>query len=82
MTPLRGPTTARRRSSFSAQIREALKAAGGGPLTFVEIVDATTVADPDGGVHRKTVRCLLSKWTSGVRPTTKDGKIAGLLKRR
>ena len=71
------PTTARRRSSFGAQIREALKAAGGGPLTFVEIADAAA-ANSDGGVPRKTVRYLLSTWAvSGVRPTTKDGKIAG-----
>jgi uncharacterized protein DUF262/uncharacterized protein DUF1524 len=75
-------STARGRSSFGAQIRDALSTAGG-PLTYLEIAAAAAVAYPDNPVPAKTVRHLLARWAvSGVRTTTKDGTTAGVLRPR
>ncbi len=71
-----------RRTSYGARIREVLAAAGE-PLTYLEIAAASGVDQPDGGVPARMVRYLLARWAvSGVRTTTKDGKVAGEIKPR
>ena len=66
---------ARERTGFAARIRAALADAGG-PLTYLELADAT-------GLPRSRIRWRLQQRTiSGVAPTIKNGMIAGKLKPR
>jgi len=62
-------------AGFAAQIRAALAAAGG-PLTYLELAEAT-------GLSRSRIRRRLQqRAVSGVLPTIKDGMIAAKLKPR
>ncbi len=70
---------AKRRRGYNAQIRDAIREAGGA-LTYLEIAAAAAIAHANA-VPAKTVKYLLDTWAvPGVQPTTKDGLRAGVLK--